>query len=34
VYEPFDASGGWKQKLGRELEVAGYEIDWNTVMRS
>jgi predicted nucleotide-binding protein len=34
VYEPFDASGGWKQKLGRELEAVGYEIDWNTVMRS
>ena len=34
VYEPFDAAGGWKQKLGRELEAVGYEIDWNTVMRS
>jgi predicted nucleotide-binding protein len=34
VYEPFDTSGGWKQKLGRELEAVGYEIDWNTVMRS
>jgi len=34
VYEPFDAAGGWKQKLGRELEAAGYEFDWNTVMRS
>lgn len=34
VYEPFDAAGGWKQKLGRELEAAGYEIDWNTVMRA
>jgi predicted nucleotide-binding protein len=34
VYEPFDAAGGWKQKLGRELEAAGYEVDWNTVMRS
>jgi predicted nucleotide-binding protein len=34
VYEPFDASGGWKQKLGRELEAAGYDINWNTVMRS
>ncbi len=34
VYEPFDTSGGWKQKLGRELEAAGYEINWNTVMRS
>jgi predicted nucleotide-binding protein len=34
VYEPFDAAGGWKQKLGRELEAADYEFDWNTVMRS
>ena len=34
VYEPFDASGGWKQKLGRELEAGGYKIDWNAVMRS
>ena len=34
VYEPFDAAGGWKQKLGRELEAAGYEIDWNTAMRA
>ena len=34
VYEAFDTSGGWKQKLGREPEAVGYEIDWNTVMRS
>jgi predicted nucleotide-binding protein len=34
VYEPIDTAGGWKQKLGRELEAAGYKIDWNTVMRS
>jgi predicted nucleotide-binding protein len=34
VYESFDAAGGWKQKLGRELDAVGYEIDWNTVMRS
>ena len=34
VYEPFDVSGGWKRTLGRELEAAGYKIDWNTVMRS
>ena len=32
VYEPFDAAGGWKQKL-QELEAAGYEFDWNKVMR-
>ena len=34
VYEPFDAAGAWKQKLGRELEAVGYEIDWNKVMRA
>jgi predicted nucleotide-binding protein len=33
VYEPFDASGGWKQALARELVAAGFEIDWNEVMR-
>jgi len=32
VYEEYD-SGGWKQVLGRELEAAGFEIDWNKVMR-
>lgn len=34
VDERFDSAGGWKQKLARELEAAGYEIDWNKVMRS
>jgi len=34
VYEPFDDRGGWKQALGRELEAAGFEIDWNKVMRA
>jgi predicted nucleotide-binding protein len=33
VYEPFNESGGWKQALGRELEAAGFDIDWNKVMR-
>ena len=33
VYETFDASRGWKQALGKELSAAGYEIDWNKVMR-
>lgn len=33
VYEPFDESGGWRQALGRELESAGFEIDWNAVMK-
>jgi predicted nucleotide-binding protein len=32
VWTPFDA--GWKQALANELQAAGYEIDWNKVMRS
>jgi predicted nucleotide-binding protein len=32
IDEPFDASGGWKQVLARELEAADYVIDWNEVM--
>jgi predicted nucleotide-binding protein len=34
VYIDLDDADGWKQKLGKELEVAGFEIDWNKVMRS
>jgi predicted nucleotide-binding protein len=34
IDEPFDAAGSWKQTLARELQAAGYEIDWNKVMRS
>lgn len=34
VYIDLDAAGGWKRKLGKELEAAGFEIDWNKVMRS
>jgi predicted nucleotide-binding protein len=33
VYETYDGSGGWKATLGRELQAAGFEIDWNMVMR-
>jgi predicted nucleotide-binding protein len=33
IDEPFDSGGGWKQTLARELDAAGYEIDWNRVMR-
>jgi predicted nucleotide-binding protein len=33
VDEPYDAGGGWKQTLARELGAAEYEIDWNKVMR-
>ena len=33
VWEPFDDAGGWKRVLGRELEAAGFDIDWNKVMK-
>ena len=33
IDEPFDSGRAWQQRLARELEVAGYKIDWNTVMR-
>jgi predicted nucleotide-binding protein len=33
VWEQMDVGGGWRQSLARELQAAGHEIDWNTVMR-
>jgi predicted nucleotide-binding protein len=33
VYVPYDSNGAWRQALGQELEEAGYEVDWNKVMR-
>ncbi len=33
VWETMDAGNGWMQALGRELAAAGYDIDWNEVMR-
>jgi predicted nucleotide-binding protein len=33
VYISLD-NGGWKADLTRELEAAGYPIDWNTAMRA
>ncbi|WP_046862729.1 TIR domain-containing protein [Microvirga massiliensis] len=33
VWQTMDAGNGWRQALGRELEAAGYRIDWNKVMR-
>ncbi len=33
VWEQMDDGGGWKQSLGRELDAAGYSVDWNKVMR-
>lgn len=34
VWEVMDDNGGWKQALARELDAAGYSIDWNKVMRA
>jgi hypothetical protein len=33
AYVTFDENGAWRETLGRELEAAGFEIDWNLVMR-
>ncbi|WP_082474646.1 TIR domain-containing protein [Sphingomonas sp. Leaf343] len=33
VWEQMDDGNGWKQSLGKELEAAGYAVDWNKVMR-
>ncbi|MDD9988065.1 MAG: nucleotide-binding protein [Spirochaetaceae bacterium] len=33
VYVPFDDAGGWRIRLGKELQNAGYDIDWNRIMR-
>jgi predicted nucleotide-binding protein len=34
VYVPFDDGGGWREALGRELEAAGFDIDWASAMRA
>ncbi|MFD2366844.1 TIR domain-containing protein [Pseudoduganella sp. GCM10020061] len=33
LYEDFDSGGVWKGALARELQAAGFEIDWNLVLR-
>ncbi len=33
AYTDFDARGAWKQDLARELEAAGYEVDWQKAMK-
>jgi len=33
VYTRYDDGGGWRQDLARELNSAGYQIDWNKVMK-
>lgn len=32
IYTAFDGGGGWKVALSKELQAAGYSIDWNAVM--
>lgn len=32
-YTDLDNGGGWRTKLAQELDAAGYDIDWNKVMR-
>jgi predicted nucleotide-binding protein len=34
VWEPFDEHGAWKQKLAKELDDAGFKIDWQKAGRS
>jgi hypothetical protein len=31
VWTDFDAGGGWKLGLAKELEAAGYDFDWKRV---
>ena len=33
VWTSFDDAGGWKQALASELDAAGYDIDFNAVMK-
>ncbi len=32
IYTAFDGGGSWKVALSKELQAAGYSIDWNAVM--
>lgn len=32
LWTDFDAAGAWRASLGKELQAAGYSIDWNVVM--
>ena len=33
AYQEFDAGGGWQRQLAGELQAAGYDIDWNIIMK-
>jgi len=32
VYTSYDSAGAWKLGLAKEIEAAGYEVDWNRAM--
>ena len=32
VYIEFDSAGAWQTALGRELQAAGFNVDWNKLM--
>jgi predicted nucleotide-binding protein len=34
VWTAYDDGGGWRTELGKELQAAGFDVDWNKVMRS
>jgi predicted nucleotide-binding protein len=33
VWTELDGAGAWRAALGKELQAAGYDVDWNKVMR-
>lgn len=33
VWQAYDDGGGWQKALAMELDAAGYEIDWNKIMK-
>lgn len=33
VYVPWDAAGAWKMELAKEMHAAGYDIDFNKVIK-
>lgn len=33
VWTTYDDRNGWRTELGKELQAAGFEIDWNKLMR-
>ncbi len=33
IWTAYDEAGGWRTELGKELQAAGFVIDWNKLMR-